>query len=101
MGNRRLAAASRHVGLRRTVAALAPSALGRQIAHRNTLEMRILVEVTPDIGVTGFADVASEIVVHLRGSSRRWRLGRGLRPRSGSKYQRCERKSASGTCHTQ
>ncbi len=69
----------RNMGLRRTVAALAAGALGRHVPHGNALEVGILVEVTPDIGVTGFADVASEIMIHLRGRSGRRRLGRGLR----------------------
>lgn len=88
MGDRRLAAACSHMRLRGTVTALAARALGRQIPHSNALEVRILVEVTPDIGMTGLADVTSEVMVYLRGRGGRRRLCRGLRPSSGSKYQR-------------
>src|SRR5213076_1145340 len=57
--NARLAAARFHVLLRRSVAPFTPGALRRFLAGSETLEMRVLIEVQPDIGVTGLARVAA------------------------------------------
>lgn len=82
------------MSLRGTVAALATGALGRLVSHRDAFEMRIFVEVTPDIRMASFADVAAEIVRRLRrgrGSLRGLlRLSGLLRPRGGpSTAERC------------
>lgn len=70
MRNGGLTAARGDMSLRGTMAALAACTFGRLVSHRDAFEMRILVEVTPDICMAPFADVAAEIV-------RRPRWGRG------------------------
>ena len=48
-----------HVGLARPMAAFAAGARGRQIARGDALEMRVLIEVQPDVRVAGLAGVAA------------------------------------------
>jgi hypothetical protein len=45
-----------------TVAAFASRISRRQLTRRNTLEMRILVKIKPDVGVTGFAHGTPDIL---------------------------------------
>lgn len=52
-----------------TMAAFATSPLRRLLRQRDALEVRVLVEARPDIGMTGFADIAADVVGAPRGDA--------------------------------
>ena len=56
-----LAAVCGHVRFARPVAAFTASAAGRQIARRYAFEMRVLIEVQPDVGMAGLAGAAAHV----------------------------------------
>ena len=59
--NGRLTAARRYVGLTGAMAALASGPFRRFFAGCEALVMRILVEVCPDVGVAGPANITADI----------------------------------------
>ncbi len=68
--NRGLAAASFNMRLSRSVAALTTGVLRSLCTRCKALEVRVFVEIRPDVRMAGFADVAADVVRRKRP---RWR----------------------------
>ena len=72
----RFASARFHMRFAGTVAAFTACAAGRLCAGGYALKMRVLEEIEPDVGVTGFTNVVADVI-----GRRRLRLGGKLRGR--------------------